>query len=89
MFSKIKFSKLFYHTCFKITEKLSILKIMSNKNEGALFFRTLVTEMRYEVVRDIEAGCADLLETFGYKPVGSELDYANKTRSYLPDLLNE
>ena len=45
--------------------------------------------MRYEVVRDIEAGCADLLETFGYKPVGSELDYANKTHSYIPDLLNE
>ena len=46
-------------------------------------------QMRYEVVRDIEAGCADLLETFGYKIVGSETEYANKSRSYLPDLLNE
>ena len=46
-------------------------------------------EMSYEVVRDIEAGCADLLQTFGYKKVGSESEYANKSRTYLPDLPNE
>ena len=46
-------------------------------------------EIPYEVVRDIEAGCADLLQTFGYKKVGSESEYANKSRTYLPDLPNE
>ena len=46
-------------------------------------------EIPYEVFRDIEAGCSDSLETFGYKKVGSETEYANKSSSYLPDLLNE
>ena len=45
-------------------------------------------ELSYMVVKRIELGCADLLDSFGYKLIGSEEEYSNKSISYLPDLLD-
>ena len=44
------------------------------------------TELPFDLVKAIEAGCAELLDTFGYKLIGSIDDFQNKTKSYLPEL---
>ena len=43
-------------------------------------------ELPYEVVKGIDEGCDRLLQTFGYKMVGTEIEYGDKTISYLPEL---
>ena len=44
------------------------------------------SNLPYEVVKGIDEGCGHLLQTFGYKMVGTEKEYEDKTISYLPEL---
>jgi len=43
-------------------------------------------ELNYELVKAIEHGCKDIMEIFGYKFIGSDKEYKNKQKSYLPEL---
>ena len=43
-------------------------------------------ELSYDIVKGIDEGCGRLLQTFGYKMVGTEKEYEDKTISYLPEL---
>lgn len=43
-------------------------------------------ELDYNLVIQIQSGCSELMETFGYKFIQSEEGYADKSKSYLPEL---
>ena len=45
-------------------------------------------ELDFDLVKRIEEGCSDLIETFGYKFIGKFEEYGNKSISYLPDILD-
>lgn len=46
-------------------------------------------ELDFDLVKSIQAGCGELLTTFGYRLVTTRQEYANKSISYLPEIDSE